>query len=176
MLAADWLTANVVAAIVLGVVAPIEVELIPAVAESPPVTAKVGVAPQVAKATVVITPLLFLAFKATVVLDSTDAINGLSSVGLVANTNAPVPVSSVTADARFADDGVPRKVATPLPRLVIPVPPLATGKAVPEYVMASVPAPVIGLPEIENTLGTVAATLVTVPPDEGELFVTVKLG
>jgi hypothetical protein len=33
--------------------------------------------------------------------------------------------------------------------------------------MASVPAPVIGLPEIENTLGTEAATEVTVPAPAG---------
>ena len=102
--------------------------------------------------------------------------SGVTSVGLVANTSEPLPVSSVTEDARLAEDGVPRKVAMPLPRLVIPVPPLATGSAVPLYVIARVPAPVIGLPEIDKTLGTVAATLVTVSPDEGELLVTVKLG
>jgi hypothetical protein len=37
---------------------------------------------------------------------------GVTNVGLVANTNAPEPVSSVTAEARFADEGVARKVAT----------------------------------------------------------------
>jgi hypothetical protein len=56
---------------------------------------------------------------------------GVTSVGLVANTSDPLPVSSVTADARFADDGVPKKSAMPLPRLVIPVPPFSTGRAVP---------------------------------------------
>ena len=53
---------------------------------------------------------------------------GVTKVGLVANTKAPEPVSSVTAAARFALDGVPKKVATPAPKEVKPVPPLATGR------------------------------------------------
>ena len=48
-------------------------------------------------------------------------------------------------------------------RVVRLVPPLATGSAVPEYVIANVPDVVIGLPAILKMLGTVAATLVTVP-------------
>ena len=48
-------------------------------------------------------------------------------------------------------------------RVVRLVPPLATGKAVPEYVIANVPDVVIGLPDMLKMLGTVAATLVTVP-------------
>jgi len=87
-----------------------------------------------------------------------------------------VPVRLVTVPLA----GVPRiaplpNVATPVtPRVLLNVPVVA---ATDDGVVApSVPAPVIGLPEIENTLGTVAATLVTVPPDEGELLVTVKLG
>jgi hypothetical protein len=52
--------------------------------------------------------------------------------GDVPNTATPVPVSSVNAARKFAEDGVPRNVATPAPKLVMPVPPLATGKAVPE--------------------------------------------
>jgi hypothetical protein len=44
---------------------------------------------------------------------------GVTRVGLVANTRAPVPVSSVTAKAKFALDGVAKKVATPVPRPVI---------------------------------------------------------
>lgn len=39
------------------------------------------------------------------------------------NTTAPVPVSSVSALARFAEEGVPSHVATPLPREESPVPP-----------------------------------------------------
>ena len=43
--------------------------------------------------------------------------------GPVLNTNDPPPVSSVTAVARLALDGVPSHVATPVPRLEMPVPP-----------------------------------------------------
>ncbi len=47
--------------------------------------------------------------------------NGVTSVGEVANTNAPLPVSSVTAEARLADEGVARNVATPVPSPLTPV-------------------------------------------------------
>jgi hypothetical protein len=47
--------------------------------------------------------------------------------GDVPNTNAPEPVSSVIAAAKFALDGVPNQVAIPEPNEVIPVPPDATG-------------------------------------------------
>ena len=46
---------------------------------------------------------------------------GVTSVGLVANTKAPVPVSPVTAAARLAEDGVAKNVATPAPRPLTPV-------------------------------------------------------
>ncbi len=52
---------------------------------------------------------------------------GVVSAGLVAKTNAPDPVSPVTAAARFADEGVARKVATPVPKPEMPV---ETGKPV----------------------------------------------
>jgi hypothetical protein len=44
---------------------------------------------------------------------------GVTRVGVLANTKAPVPVSSVTAEARFADDGVARNVDTFAPSPVI---------------------------------------------------------
>ena len=47
---------------------------------------------------------------------------GVTNVGLVANTRLPVPVSSVTAEIRFADVGVPKNVATPVPRPLMPEP------------------------------------------------------
>jgi hypothetical protein len=53
---------------------------------------------------------------------------GVTKVGEVAKTNAPEPVSSVTAAAKLAEDGVPKNVATPVPKDVMPVPPLATGR------------------------------------------------
>ncbi len=42
-------------------------------------------------------------------------------VGEEEKTKLPVPVSSVMALIKFADDGVPRKVATPVPRPETPV-------------------------------------------------------
>ena len=48
-------------------------------------------------------------------------------VGLVANTAAPVPVSSVRAPLKLAEDGVARNVATLVPSPDIPV---ETGKPV----------------------------------------------
>ena len=77
----------------------------------------------------------------------------MTKVGDVAKTSAPLPVSSVTAAARFALDGVPRKVATPAPRLVMPVPPFA-GTSVPLIVM--VPLDVMGPPLVVSPV---------VPPD-----------
>ena len=46
---------------------------------------------------------------------------GVTKVGELVNTRLPVPVSSVTAAARFADDGVAKKVAMPVPRPETPV-------------------------------------------------------
>jgi hypothetical protein len=51
---------------------------------------------------------------------------GVTKVGVLAKTLAPVPVSSVSAAAKFADDGVARKVATLEPRPDTP----ETGKPV----------------------------------------------
>lgn len=63
---------------------------------------------------------------------------GVTSVGLVANTSAPEPVSSVTAAAKFAELGVPRKVATPVPKPLMPV---DTGRPV-----KFVAVPLLGVP------------------------------
>ncbi len=78
---------------------------------------------------------------------------GVVRLGLVANTSAPDPVSSLTAAARFALDGVPRNVATPEPRLVSPVPPLATatGEVSEKTDPVSVsPVPAVNVPAPEN--------------------------
>ena len=53
---------------------------------------------------------------------------GVTRVGEVAKTSAPEPVSSVTAEAKFAEEGVVSHVATPEPNEVIPVPPLPTAR------------------------------------------------
>jgi hypothetical protein len=90
---------------------------------------------------------------------------GVTRVGEVANTKEPVPVSSVTAEIRLADDGVPKKVATPVPK---PLTPVEIGRpvklvATPE---AGVPnAGVTNVGEFDNTTLPVPVELVTpVPP------------
>lgn len=65
---------------------------------------------------------------------------GVTSVGLVAKTSAPVPVSSVTAAMRFALDGVARNVATPAAK---PDTPVETGNPV-----QLVKVPVRGVPNV----------------------------
>jgi hypothetical protein len=90
---------------------------------------------------------------------------GVTNVGLLANTKAPDPVSSDTAEARLADDGVPKKVATPVPK---PLTPVEIGNpvmfvATPE---AGVPnAGVTSVGEFDNTTEPVPVDEVTpVPP------------
>jgi len=78
---------------------------------------------------------------------------GVVRLGLEANTSAPDPVSSLTAAARFALDGVPRNVATPEPRLVSPVPPFATDTGVVSEKTDPVsvsPVPAVKVPAPEN--------------------------
>ena len=65
---------------------------------------------------------------------------GVTKVGEVDKTTEPVPVEDVT-----------------------PVPPLATGSAVPDQVTANVPRVVRGLPDTDKIVGTVIATDETEP-------------
>ena len=77
-------------------------------------------------------------------------------VGAVPKTNTPLPVSSVTALARLALDGVAKKVATPVPR---PETPVEIGNPV-----ALVSVPEVGVPRIGVTkVGEVAKTAAPVP-------------
>jgi len=81
---------------------------------------------------------------------------GVTSVGEVAKTNAPLPVSSVTADAKLAEEGVAKKVATLAARPLIPV---ETGKPV-----QLVNVPDVGVPRAGVTnVGLVANTRAPVP-------------
>ena len=81
---------------------------------------------------------------------------GVTSVGEVANTNAPEPVSPVTAEARLVELGVARNVATPAPR---PLTPVLIGNPV-----ALVSVPLVGVPSIGVTnVGEVANTREPVP-------------
>jgi hypothetical protein len=77
---------------------------------------------------------------------------GLESEGLLCKTTLPVPVE-----------------------VVLPVPPLAIGKAVPDKVIARVPLLVIGEPLILKNVGTDAATEVTVPEPGGVVHVIALL-
>jgi hypothetical protein len=86
---------------------------------------------------------------------------GVTRVGVLANTKAPDPVSSVTAEARFADDGVARNVAIPVPRPAIPV---ETGRpvqlvSVPEAGVPSTGVTRVGL--VANTRDPVPVSFVT---------------
>ena len=81
---------------------------------------------------------------------------GVTNVGLVANTKEPEPVSSETADAKFALDGVAKNVATPLPS---PDTPVEIGKPV-----QLVSVPEVGVPRIGVTkVGVFANTFAPVP-------------
>lgn len=78
------------------------------------------------------------------------------TVGEVAKTLTPVPVLSVRADPRFAEDGVARNVATPVPR---PETPELMGNPV-----QFVNTPEVGVPNNGVTrVGDVAKTLTPVP-------------
>ena len=88
---------------------------------------------------------------------------GVSRVGLVANTKAPVPVSSVIAVRRFALDGVARKVATPAPR---PETPVEIGKPDAFVKMADDGVPSAGVTkvgEVANTAGPLPVSSVKAP-------------
>lgn len=78
---------------------------------------------------------------------------GADRNGAFWNTTDPVPVSSVIAAARFAEDGVPRNVATPAPKPEMPDSGAAVAVIVPVPVAAS-----------EAPVPTTIAALVFVPP------------
>ena len=61
--------------------------------------------------------------------------SGVTKVGEVAKTREPVPVSSITAVIRLGEVGEARKVATPVPR---PLMPEVTGRPVPLVRMIAV--------------------------------------
>lgn len=81
---------------------------------------------------------------------------GVMSVGDVANTRLPVPVSSATAEAKFAELGVAKNVAIPVPKPLIPV---LTGSPVAFVNVTEVGVPNIGV----TSVGDVAKTLLPVP-------------
>jgi len=68
---------------------------------------------------------------------------GVTRVGVLAKTKAPLPVSSVTAEIKLAEEGVARKVATPVPS---PLTPVLIGRPV-----ALVKTPEAGVPKAGAT-------------------------
>jgi len=99
-------------------------------------------------------PVMFVPTKADGVPSA-----GVTRVGLLANTKAPDPVSSDTAEAKLADDGVPKKVATPVPK---PLTPVEIGNPV-----RLVAVPEAGVPNVGVTnVGEFDNTTLPVPVDE----------
>ena len=90
---------------------------------------------------------------------------GVTSVGLVANTLAPLPVSSVKAAAKLAEEGVAKNVATFAPK---PLTPVLIGSPVALVKVAEVGVPKTGVIKVglvESTTEPVPVETVTpVPP------------
>jgi hypothetical protein len=114
---------------------------------------------------------------------------GVVNDGEVPNTKAPEPVSPVTADARFALVGVPKKVATSVPKADNPVPPFATGSipvtpVVRGSAVALVKVAELGIPNagvikvglvFKTTLPVPVDVVVPVPPFTTETTLVVLL-
>jgi hypothetical protein len=86
---------------------------------------------------------------------------GVTNVGVLANTFAPVPVSSVKAAAKFALDGAAKKVATPVPN---PLTPVATGKPVQLVKVPLATVPSAGATIVALVNSNALVTCFVVPP------------
>jgi hypothetical protein len=86
--------------------------------------------------------------------------SGVTSVGDVANTKLPVPVSSVTAALKLVLDGVARKVATPVPS---PLTPDAMGSPVQFVSTPDVGVPSKGVTSVGDVDRTASPEPVDVP-------------
>lgn len=94
---------------------------------------------------------------------------GVTNVGDVANTNAPDPVSSVTAEARLAELGVPRKVPMPVPK---PDNPVDIGSPVRLVATPEAGVPSIGAIKVGPLLSTtnpVPVSSLIIPPNCAEV-------
>ena len=119
----------------VNVLAPVKAFAVPSIATVPltapnatemlsvPVNVNVLLQVNVLPSATVIVALVAGAVMVTLLIEVAEATPsvGVVSEGLVANTSAPVPVSSVTAAIRLALEGVARNVATPVPRPDTPV-------------------------------------------------------
>lgn len=96
---------------------------------------------------------------------------GVTSVGLVANTKAPEPVSFVTAAAKLAEEGVAKNVATPVPK---PDTPVEIGRpvalvSVPDEGVPKTPPLTKGAPAVPTFTAKAAATPVPKPDTPVEI-------
>ena len=101
--------------------------------------------------------------------------SGVTKVGLVAKTKAPVPVSSVTAVNRFALDGVANAVATPVPNPLTPVAignPVALVK-VPDAGVPKTGAVMVGLVNVLLVKVSVPSNVANVPEAAGKVIAVV---
>lgn len=101
---------------------------------------------------------------------------GVTKVGVLANTKAPVPIPSVTADFKLALVGVAKKVATPVPN---PLTPVAIGKPVPFVKVTAVGVPKLGVTSVglvDKTKLPEPVELVTpVPPCATSMVVALQV-
>ena len=88
-------------------------------------------------------------------------ITGVTSVGVVANTADPVPVSSVNAERKFALDGDVKNVATLAPKLLMPV---ATGRPVQLAKTPLAGVPSAGVTNVALVNNSALVTCFVVPP------------
>jgi hypothetical protein len=87
---------------------------------------------------------------------------GVTNVGEVANTNEPEPVSSVTAEIKFALVGVAKNVAIPVAN---PETPVLIGKPVAFVNVTLVGVPNIGVTKVGDVENTKLVDVVPVAPD-----------
>jgi len=85
---------------------------------------------------------------------------GVTSVGVVANTAEPVPVSSVKAVRKLALLGVAKNVATPVPKPLMPV---ATGNPVQLVNAPLCGVPSTGVTKVELVNNSALVTCLVVP-------------
>jgi hypothetical protein len=91
---------------------------------------------------------------------------GVTKVGELAKTSAPLPVSSETAEAKFAELGVAKKVATPVPK---PLTPVLIGKPVALVRVADDGVPKAGVTKVGELANTKAPEPVSSDTAEARL-------